>query len=137
MLIYLHFTSNVKLRWWKAEAYLHHSCSTCKEISTHSQGQQWHQPQRERTLFCSPICHVPSLTGKKPLGGGHRAGTGSLSCFSKWCSLMCKVWEFMEFLSLSAWTCLACVFVTGYQTNTVNCNFGHKVELCMYAEIQK
>lgn len=74
----------MKSRWQKAEPYLHRSCSTYKEISTHFQGQQWHRPRRERTLFCSPICRVPSLSVRKPSGGGRRAGTGCLPCFSGW-----------------------------------------------------
>lgn len=98
--VWLRFSSNVKSRWWKAEPYLHRSCSTYKEISTHSQDQQWHRPRRERTLFCSPICRVPSLSVRKPSGGGRRVGAGRLPCFSGWWRVRAPV------LSMSAWACL-------------------------------
>lgn len=108
--VWLPFSSNVKSRWWKAEPYLHRSCSTYKEISTHSQDQQWHRPRRERTLFCSPICRVPSLSVRKPSGGGRRVGAGRLPCFSGWWRVRAPVFKHV---------CLGLpdvVFVTGYQT---------------------
>lgn len=62
--------------------YLHHSCSTCMEISTRSQVLWWHQQQTEWTLFCLPICHAPWLLVERVLEGEDSACTGTRPCCS-------------------------------------------------------